>query len=256
MSGHGGRMPETLAGLQTLPGIGRSTAAAILALANGQRHAILDGNVKRVLSRVFMVDGWPGRSAVLGRLWSLSEQVTPAERVADYTQAIMDLGSSLCSRSRPACGECPLAAGCDACRADRVADFPGRRPKKIMPVRDCTFLLLRDGPTVLLQQRPPAGLWGGLWGFPQCDKGQDPRQWCREQLGLGVRHRRTGDVFRHTFSHFHMDITPWEAVVENLSEAVMEAPGSVWYKPGQPPPGGLAAPVVRLLSGLDQQSQE
>ena len=245
-----GRMPDTLAGLRALPGIGRSTAAAILALSHNQRHAILDGNVKRVLSRVYAVPGWPGRRAVEQRLWALSDRVTPDVRVADYTQAIMDLGSSLCSRGRPACADCPLAGLCAAHGAGNPADYPAGRPKKVMPVRAGTFLLLRDGPTVLLRRRPPAGLWGGLWGFPECDAGHDPGLWCREHLGLEVSHYRTGPVLRHTFSHFHLDITPWEARVENLSECVMEQPGSVWYKPGQAPPGGMSAPVVQLLSGL------
>ena len=246
----GGRMPDTLEGLQALPGIGRSTAAAILALSHDQRHAILDGNVKRVLSRVYAVTGWPGTSAVSKRLWALSEQVTPDIRAADYTQAIMDLGSSLCSRTRPACEDCPLSGLCAAHIAGNPTDYPGSRPKKVMPVRAGTFLLLRDGPAVLLHRRPPAGLWGGLWGFPQCDTGQDPQRWCREHLGLEVSHLRTGPVLRHTFSHFHLDITPWEARVENPVDRVMEQPGSVWYKPGQAPPGGMPAPVVRLLSGL------
>ena len=253
---HGGEMPATLDGLQALPGIGRSTAAAILVLSRGQRHAILDGNVKRVLSRVYALPGWPGQAAVGKRLWQLSEQVTPQARVAAYTQAIMDLGASLCSRSRPACEQCPLALLCEAHWAGNPADFPGKRPKKTLPVRASTFLILHDGPSVLLQQRPPTGLWGGLWGFPECSAGQDPQQWCRELLGLEVSHRHTGAVFRHSFSHFHLDITPWQGSVTALGGVVMDAPGRVWYNIGQSPPGGLAAPVVQLLSALTPQRKQ
>jgi A/G-specific adenine glycosylase len=251
LAGNNGQMPETLAELQALPGIGRSTAAAILALSHGQRHAILDGNVKRVLSRVFAVSGWPGRSEVSKQLWQLSEQVTPAARVADYTQAIMDLGASLCSRTRPDCDACPLSVLCAGRANGNPTDYPGKRPKKVLPVRASTFLLLSDAHGVLLQQRPPTGLWGGLWGFPECGSGDDPRQWCAEHLGLEVSHRQTGPVIRHSFSHFHLDITPWHGGLQNPAQRVMEQPDSVWYKPGEPPPGGFAAPVVRLLSGLE-----
>ena len=246
-----GVMPDTLAGLQALPGIGRSTAAAILSLAGNQRQAILDGNVKRVLSRVYAVAGWPGQAAVSARLWRIAERLTPTLRVADYTQAIMDLGSSLCSRSRPACGECPLARLCEAGQAGNPTDYPGRKPKKVLPVRDSIFLMLRDGSSVLLQQRPPTGLWGGLWGFPQCDGDQDPRRWCSEHLGLRVAHLRTDAPFRHSFSHFHLDITAWHGTVADRTDAVMEAPGRVWYNSSQAQPGGLAAPVARLLSELE-----
>lgn len=258
LSDHGGQMPVTQAGLQALPGIGRSTAAAILALSHDKRHAILDGNVKRVLSRVFAVQGWPGRSAVSKELWRLSEQVTPDSRAADYTQAIMDLGASLCSRTRPGCDACPLSMLCAARASGNPTDYPGKRPKKVLPVRASTFLLLRtaDEETggVFLQQRPPAGLWGGLWGFPECRPDEDPQRWCAERLGMQVSHLHTGAVIRHSFSHFHLDISPWHGVLQNPVQRVMEQPGSVWYKPGQAPPGGLAAPVVRLLSGLDIHS--
>jgi len=247
---YGGEMPTDVEQLQALPGIGRSTAAAIMALAHNRRHAILDGNVKRVLSRVHALPGWAGRSAVSRQLWQLSEEATPSERVADYTQAIMDLGAGLCRRTRPQCGECPLAALCEARAAGNPAAYPGRRPKKSLPVRALNFLLIRDGSRVLLQQRPPVGLWGALWSFPECRLDQVPEQWCSEHLGLEVEHRCTGETLRHSFSHFHLDITPWEGEVKNPSPVVMEAAASVWYKPGLPPPGGLAAPITLLLSRM------
>jgi A/G-specific adenine glycosylase len=247
---HGGDMPADAETLQALPGIGRSTAAAIMALAHNRRHAILDGNVKRVLSRVHAVPGWPGRTAVSRQLWQISEAVTPAERVADYTQAIMDLGAGPCRRTRPLCGDCPLTALCKARAAGNPEAYPGRRPKRDLPVRALNFLLIRDGSRVLLQQRPPVGLWGALWSFPECRLDQAPEQWCREHLGLEVEHRYTGEALRHSFSHFHLDITPWEGEVKNPSPVVMEAGASVWYKLGQAPPGGLAAPIALLLSRM------
>lgn len=248
LSRHRGELPRDLAALRALPGVGRSTAAAILALAYGERHAILDGNVKRVLARVFAVDGWPGRSQVAERLWALSEQVTPESRVADYTQAIMDLGAGPCSRTRPDCDRCPLTAICVAAAAGNPQDYPAKRPKKSLPVRARTFLLLRDGAATLLQQRPPTGLWGGLWSLPECGPDESPEDWCRERLALDVAHRRTLDPLRHSFSHFHLDITPWEGELINPVSRVMEGPPSVWYKQGQTLPGGVAAPVTRLLS--------
>ena len=250
MVGHGGELPTTLEALQALPGIGRSTAGAILALAHGQRQPILDGNVKRVLARFFAVSGWPGQSAVSRELWCLSDRVTPVQQVDDYTQAIMDLGATVCTRSRPGCSACPLTDGCLARAAGNPGDYPGPKPKKAMPIRQSTFLILLDGPAVMLQRRPPTGIWGGLWGFPECPEGHEPRTWCRERLGLEVEHQVSAEVLRHTFSHFHLDITPWQGRVQNLGQRVMEGPATVWYKPGQAPPGGLAAPVARLLSRL------
>ena len=255
---YGGRFPEEIDEAQALPGLGRSTAGAVLAQALGLRHPILDGNVKRVLSRFHVVEGWPGRSAVQKRLWELAEAYTPAERVADYTQAIMDLGATLCTRANPRCGDCPVPEGCLALREGRTAELPTPKPKKALPVRSARWLLLRDGEGgLLLEQRPPGGIWGGLWCFPECPPSADMARWCRDRLGLEGRVSRQLPPLRHTFSHFHLEISPTlvELVDEGGDEGtrVMDAGPAVWYNSRNPSRRGVPAPVRRLLNELSQE---
>jgi len=246
---HGGLFPDTLEAVMALPGVGRSTAGAILALARGQRHPILDGNVKRVLARFHAVEGWPGQTGVQQRLWALAEACTPRARVADYTQAIMDLGATLCTRGRPACDQCPVRAGCAARRTGRQADYPAPRPARVLPVRPVILLLLvNPAHEVLLERRPPTGIWGGLWSLPELEAGSDIGRWCARRLGLSIRRSERWPVMRHTFSHFHLDITPVLAQVVDSAGAVMDAGRRVWYKPGQAEERGLAAPVEKLLA--------
>ena len=249
---YAGAPPEDLPGLMTLPGIGRSTGGAILALALGQRHAILDGNVKRVLCRYHAIDGWPGSPPVERRLWVLAERHTPAARVAEYTQAIMDLGARLCTRTVPACGRCPIRHGCLARRHHRQTELPRAKPARPLPVRRTGFLILTNGTgEVLLERRPPAGLWGGLWAFPECPADGDPETYCRA-LGLEPLAMQRGHVFRHVFTHFRLEIHPIYMNVGhmNVREArgqVMEDRGRVWYNRQRPVPLGLATPVATLL---------
>lgn len=253
MAQHGGEFPQHIEAVQALPGIGRSTAAAILALAGQQRHAILDGNVKRVLARFHAVDGWPGQAAVEQTLWGWAEGHTatvPAQRVAHYTQAMMDLGATLCTRANPACGRCPLHADCAAHQQGRVGDFPTPKPRKTLPVRAATLLMLHDANHhVLLVQRPPTGIWGGLWSFPECPVDHNIQDWCEQKMRCRIDSMEAWPVLRHTFSHFHLDITPLHARVRRIP-AVMDAGNSVWYNPSSPPALGLAAPVQRLLRQL------
>ncbi len=247
---HGGKFPLDITAVQTLPGIGRSTAAAILALSSNQRHAILDGNVKRVLSRFHAIEGWPGKQDVEQRLWAMAEQHTPAQRVAHYTQAIMDLGATLCTRAAPACVWCPLHDGCTAYAQGRMADFPTPKPRKALPVRAITLLMLRDSRDgILLVQRPPAGIWGGLWSFPECPADEDIETWCVRHLGYRITASETWPALRHTFSHFHLDITPVHARAREIN-GIMEGRNAIWYNPASPKALGLAAPVQRLLTQL------
>ncbi|MEQ8262375.1 A/G-specific adenine glycosylase [Pseudohaliea sp.] len=248
---HGGRFPETVDALAALPGIGRSTAGAIVSIACGGRAPILDGNVKRVLARYHAVAGWPGRSAVLNTLWEHAEAHTPGQRVADYTQAIMDLGATVCTRSRPACALCPLAEGCAARAAGNPGDYPGKKPRKILPQRQTAFVLARhpDG-AWLLEQRPPAGIWGGLWCFPEVTSPGDAETWCRDALQAEPGTGSPLAPFRHTFSHYHLDITPVVIPLDSAGEAVTESGGRLWYDPASPPRIGLAAPVLRLIETL------
>ena len=251
---YAGRFPHQRATVESLPGIGRSTAAAILSLAFGQRHAILDGNVKRVLARHAAVSGWPGRAAVQRALWQLAEERTPAQRVAAYNQAMMDLGSTLCTRSAPRCADCPVAEDCQALALGRQGDFPEPRRRKPLPVRQVRMLLLRDPMgRILLQQRPPQGIWGGLWSLPELALAEDPCRWCAawglEPAGGG----RELASRRHSFSHFHLDILPHEIPLTGPGCGVADSDRMSWYNPQQPDRRGLAAPVSRLLQEIGQQ---
>lgn len=242
---HHGEFPNTLDGLVALPGIGRSTAGAILSLSMNQREPILDGNVKRVLARHFKVGGWPGKSDVLKSLWEHAETTTPVERVADYTQAIMDLGATLCTRTKPACERCPLNDTCLALHEGVPTDYPGKKPKKVKPQRESCMLLIMDRGSVLLQQRPASGIWGGLWGFPEALENEAPEDAAR-RLGFDCGDPEALPDHVHTFSHFQLTIRPVRLQV-NETRAVMEDTGSLWYNIAEPAQVGLAAPVVKLL---------
>ncbi len=248
---HGGRFPTDFDAVCELPGVGRSTAGAILAFAHDQHHAILDGNVKRVLTRHEGIDGWPGKKDVEQRLWVVARSHTPRSRVADYTQAIMDLGATVCRRTAPACARCPLAATCVAHRQGNPLAYPAPPPRKTLPVKTVAMLLIRNAAgAVLLQQRPPSGIWGGLWGLPECASDSEPQTWCRNELGLEVRLAPAWPRMRHSFSHFHLDIDPIPARVLGDNGRLMENGATVWYNVEAPDARGLAAPVKRLLEQL------
>ena len=243
MREHHGELPATRALLETLPGIGRSTAAAIAAICTGERAAILDGNVKRVLARFFAIDGWPGESATLNRLWEKAEALTPESRVADYTQAIMDLGATVCTRTSPRCRTCPLAFGCAALKTNRINLFPGRKPRKSLPVRTTIMLLIEFAGEVLLEQRPPTGLWGGLYSLPECSDAAERL----DSLGLVAEARQELPSFRHSFTHFHLDIAPVRILAAARPAGVSEHSRLRWYDPADPDEIGLTKPTVRLL---------
>jgi len=244
VDGFDGRFPETLEQVMTLPGVGRSTAGAILSLACGQRHAILDGNVKRVLTRFHAVDGWPGQTSVQNRLWALAEDGTPATGVAAYNQAIMDLGATLC-------------ADCAACAAGRQREYPAPRPRKVLPLRRTRMLLLGNAAgEILLERRPPAGIWGGLWSLPEIDHEQPLDDWCRECIGSGVRVVEEWPSVRHTFSHFELEITPVLARTEHAAAGVRETGSRVWCRPEGRGERGLAAPVERLLERYSERQRK
>lgn len=246
---HDGKFPRAFDAVHALPGIGASTAGAILAFAFGQRHVILDGNVKRVLTRYHAIQGWPGKREIEKRLWALAERHTPRSRVRAYTQAIMDLGATVCQRARPDCARCPVRTACRARALGIPLAYPAPAPRRVLPIRTTAMLIIRDRRgRVLLQRRPPAGLWGGLWAFPECDS-DNVTAWCRDTLGLDVKLDTPSSPLRHSFSHFHLDITPIAARVLSASKA-MENPQTVWYNPEQPDERGFAAPVKRLLDQL------
>ena len=252
-----GRFPETFAAVVALPGVGRSTAGAVLSLACGQYHPILDGNVKRVLTRYHAVAGWPGQTSVQKQLWALAEQHTPEQQTAAYTQAIMDLGATVCIRARPHCDTCPVSNACAAHAAGQEADFPSPRPKKTLPVRSvCMLMLCNDDDRVLLEQRPPAGVWGGLWSFPEFPAADGIADRCIESLGIKLSEAEAWPAMRHTFSHFHLEITPVFARVGDYQAAVMEDPGRLWYNTAGDDERGLAAPVGKLLRRLSEKQKQ
>jgi A/G-specific adenine glycosylase len=250
VSEHGGGFPADFEAVHALPGVGRSTAGAILALSRGERHAILDGNVKRVLARFFGVEGWPGLPAVQARLWTLAQACTPEGEVAAYTQAIMDLGATLCTRSRPACDRCPLAAGCAARAEGRQAALPAPRPRPRARRRERAHVLvvLREDASVLLERRPTTGLWGGLWGLPQFGTESEALDWSRERLGVSEPRLEPWPAFTHSFTHFDLELVPLALRLEAV--AAVEGAGYVWYNSRAPAKVGLAAPVAKLIQTI------
>ena len=256
---HGAEFPQTIDAVQALPGIGRSTAGAILALSRSQRHPILDGNVKRVLARYFGVEGFPGERDVEKTLWALADESTPAERVADYTQAIMDLGATLCVRSRPLCAACPLAERCVARIEGRQSTLPARRPKKIRPQRSAyVVLMVRDDGAVLLEHRPPAGIWGGLWTLPQFDEHEAAQAWLLTSSPPPLRGGGQGGgivslpPYFHSFTHFDLTLHPLR-VGAAAATVVAEGGRYCWYEPRRPAKIGLAKPAVELIRALEEQ---
>ena len=249
-----GEFPDSVEALCGLPGIGRSTAGAIRSIAFAKPAAVLDGNVKRVLARHAAIPGWPGRSAVARKLWDLAEGLKPSERTADFSQAMMDLGATLCRRAKPRCDDCPLGGDCKARRSGRQHDYPGSKPRRKLPVRETVMLLVTNPEgEVLLSKRPGGGLWGGLWCLPEVDSPEAAADFCLGLLGREPAGVEAWDPFRHSFSHYHLDISPLRVEVPG-GGAVMEPSRHLWYKMSSPEPVGLAAPVVKLLRLLQEQA--
>jgi A/G-specific adenine glycosylase len=248
---HAGNFPEDPSQLCALPGIGRSTAGAILSMGMGIRAPILDGNVKRVLSRVAAVEGWPGEAQTARKLWKISEDFTPNIRVGEYTQAIMDLGATLCTPRRPACTRCPLRTDCRAYRLNATETLPVPRPKRRKPVRRCFMLALKnDEGAFCLQKRPPAGIWGGLWSFPDFEPEAELIAWCRSK-GIDASTLERLPERRHTFTHFHLDYVP--VVGQTSMPLRIEEDVLRWRRAGEE--DALPAPVRRLMTELVDVAQ-
>lgn len=245
MQEYGGDLPADLDSLARLPGIGRSTAGAILSLGMGQRASILDGNVKRVLSRYAAVEGWPGDTKIAGELWALSEALTPHARAAEYNQAMMDLGATLCVRSKPDCPRCPVRDGCRAFKLGLTAQLPSPKPNKAIPSKQCWMLVLQNEEGgFYLERRPPTGVWGGLWSFPQFESPSEVEVWCKARGLRPLLEALPGR--RHTFSHFHLDYIPLLGRAETPTQVSEGDCG--WFRPSLE--RALPAPVRRLLLDL------
>lgn len=244
---HGGSFPLTLEALMELPGIGRSTAGAILAQAHGLRVPILDGNVRRVLARHAAIEGWTGEPAVQKKLWRLSEALLPQERLADYTQAVMDLGATVCTSRKPACGICPVREDCQARLQERVTELPTARPRRERAHRRAHLLLIENAEgELLLERRPPTGIWGGLWCPPMYPEGEDWRHLVSERHALTLGPAAPLPVVQHGFTHFDLDLLPLRLRAESRPE-LREGAATAWIKIGANPPVGLPAPVKALL---------
>ncbi|MDD3529933.1 MAG: A/G-specific adenine glycosylase [Gallionellaceae bacterium] len=248
MAGHGGVFPSDFEAICALPGIGRSTAAAIAAFAFGERRAILDGNVKRVFCRLFGVDGWPGERAVEQRLWRLAGALLPEDGIRAYTQGLMDLGATLCRRGRPDCRRCPFADDCVANRDGRQAELPAARPRKGLPEKATIMLVLWHGGEILLEKRPATGIWGGLWSLPECPADADPGEAAR-RLGYAAEPLTALPGLTHTFSHFRLHIRPHALAVPVRPAAVAEA-GRLWLSPAEARAAALPTPVRRIIEAL------
>ena len=240
-----GRFPSTQEDLAALPGIGRSTAAAIAVFAFGTSAAILDGNVKRVLVRYFGVEGFPEATSVQRRLWTLADSLVPECDVEAYTQGLMDLGATVCARGKPVCDLCPLRTECFAFREGRQAELPSPRPRKALPERETVMLLLTDGTSVLLERRPPLGIWGGLLSLPESDSESADALAARH--GYRVLEKEELPTVRHTFTHFRLNIRILRCQVERQNP-IANSPEWVWLPLSGVAQAALPTPIRRILS--------
>ena len=249
MQEHGGRFPSSFDEVAALPGIGRSTAGAILVFSRGARHPILDGNVKRVLARLCGIPGYPGDREVADRLWRQAERLMPDRRVASYSQGLMDLGAGICTRSRPHCEACPWAAHCVARKRGLIGKLPGRKPRKPLPRKRTIMLALTRAGEVLLEKRPPAGIWGGMWCLPEAVGRTDIAMYCLTRFGTHITEIQELPQIAHGFTHFKLDIQPLRLRVAARAPQVGE-PGLVWLPLEEARQAAIPAPVKRILSQL------
>lgn len=250
-----GKFPTDYEAVLDLPGIGRSTAGAILAISTQQRYPILDGNVKRVLARHFAIDGWSGNPKTLEKLWQYSEEITPKKRVEDYTQAIMDLGATVCTRSQPKCTVCPIASTCQAKKLDRVKLYPIPKPKAKIPTKTTNVLMLisRKHQCILLEKRPIKGIWGGLWSLPECGLQTNINDWCAKTFKLNLKTINAWEPVLHTFTHFHLNIHPVLCEIQNQHKPKSIDSNYQWHFFEKTDTLGLAAPIRRLIEKLREE---
>lgn len=247
---HGGKFPKDFNTIQTLSGIGRSTAAAIVSFAFNQTQTILDGNVKRVLARHFLIEGWPSAPKVESKLWLLAESLLPKQGMVAYTQGLMDLGATLCTRSKPKCDTCPLVKTCEAYTQQRVHLLPTPKPRRVIPEKYVTMLVLLHGNAVMLEKRPPTGIWGGLWSFPEVDDTNlEMEVLLLKRFGVIAKTDKPLPILSHTFTHFKLHIQPQPLQVLKLNSNVCEA-GKVWLNIEEAISAAIPTPVRKILQSL------
>ncbi|MFZ3087082.1 MAG: A/G-specific adenine glycosylase [Methylotenera sp.] len=249
MDEHNGEFPQDFETIQTLSGIGRSTAAAIASFAFNQVQTILDGNVKRVLTRYFAIEGWPGTPKIEKELWSLADTLLPQADMVAYTQGLMDLGATLCTRSKPQCQLCPLRETCRAYQEHRVHQLPTPKPRKATPEKHTTMIILLQGDTVMLEKRPPTGIWGGLWSFPEADDNDDYATVAQQRFGMSGRLKQPLPALSHAFTHFKLHIKPQPLEVTAHNSKVNEA-GHIWLSIEDAIGAAIPTPVRKILQSL------
>jgi len=248
-----GEFPKNLADLQLLPGIGLSTAGAILSLAFNQATAILDGNVKRVLSRFEGIKAPINEKAGEALLWQLAQKYLPNKRAADYTQALMDLGATICTRRQPACSRCPLIDHCVAYQEELVDQLPYKKAAKPLPTRKTTFFIFKTDDTILLYKRPNKGIWGGLWSLPEMPGEPEKESVClfsQQHFQLKIKTFKALASFRHTFTHYHLIVFPILISCIQAQPKIMAASQQIWYNPSQPGCVGLPKPIQAIIRGV------
>ena len=246
-----GFFPKKAEDIEALPGVGQSTAAAIAAFAFGERAAILDGNVKRVLARYFGIEGWPGEKAVETALWERANRLLPKSDIETYTQALMDLGATVCTRTAPRCEACPVRTGCTARKANQTAEIPAPRPRRALPQKTVTWLLLLDHGQILLEKRPAPGIWGGLWSFPEAPS-KDLEGHCLRSFACDVQSTKTLDTLEHGFTHFRLRIHP--LLCQVTRKPTVQSPASLWIDVGDVSEAAVPSPVRTLASQLNATS--
>jgi A/G-specific adenine glycosylase len=249
----GGEFPITLEEMESLPGIGRSTAGAILSLALDIPLPILDGNVKRVMARCFMVEGWYGQAKVMQQLWNIVEQLTPNKDIQPYNQAMMDIGATICTRSKPDCDACPVSEHCQAYINDRTGEFPHKKPKKVKPVRTEYWPLVIHQGQVMLNQRPPTGIWGGLYSFSAFDDEQALKDY-NDCKSWDVKMWQELPEMKHIFTHFQLNIRPILIVIHDHQylTSIADSNQSIWYKLDDELSFGVPTPVLKLINQIKQ----
>lgn len=246
---HGGRFPADYVAVLELPGIGRSTAAAICVFAFGARHAILDGNVKRLLARQFGITGYPGDAKVEAKLWQAAIAELPLRNVEAYTQGLMDLGNAVCVRGAPRCDACPVALACVARRRGTTGEIPAPRPRKKLPQRYTRMLVLLHAGTVLLEKRPPTGIWGGLWSLPEAGQDANLAQLCAQRYGVKISKHAALAPIAHSFTHFRLEIEPQRIAVASLLPRAA-SPGAVWLPIAEALVAAIPTPVRKIIAAL------
>jgi A/G-specific adenine glycosylase len=246
---HGGNFPRRFEDVAALPGVGRSTAAAICVFAFGQRHAILDGNVKRVLARLKGVKGHAGERKVADRLWQEAERLLPRSNLEAHTQGLMDLGATVCTRTKPRCTACPVHGNCVAFKRGWVGELPAPRPRRQLPHKRTVMLVLARAGEILLEKRPPSGIWGGMWCLPETARKTDIEAYCLKRFGAHVVEIDELPPIAHGFTHFKLDIRPLRLRVSALTPQAAE-PGVIWLSPEDAREAAIPAPVRRILASL------